>query len=424
MKKLAVIGKPVAHSKSPDIFKYLFKKNKIDAVYTRISVNKSRDIIPLAEKYNICAFNVTSPFKKDIIKHLDKLDPVSEITGSVNSVIRKNNVFYGFNTDVYGVKACLSSNSVDPSGKKCTVIGAGGAAVSAVHALNELGANVFISNRTDKKAEDIAAKFKCKSIMFKDLDHTLKDSFLVIPAVSGTMNFSKNILKSSIILDPNYHSESLCIKCKKYIKGYEWLFYQAVKFFELFEGTGQNGCYRNELRFLKKRKMNPVFIGMTGVGKTELARMVAEHFGYCFYDSDEEVEKAEGMKTAKIFKHFGEQKFRKLEENMIESFCTKDNILIAAGAGSVLSEKVRKVLKENCFIVLIDTDIDIIASRMKKIDISKRPLIRPRNITQSLKDMFFQRKDIYYAVSDLIINSSSSSVTENAERIIEELNAR
>ena len=91
MKKLLVIGKPIDHSLSPELHNHWIKKNKITAHYEKKSVelNDLPQIVKSVRENKIFGLNVTTPYKKEIIKYLDFLSPEAEQTESVNTVYKK-----------------------------------------------------------------------------------------------------------------------------------------------------------------------------------------------------------------------------------------------------------------------------------------------------------------------------------------------
>ena len=109
-KLFAIIGSPVAHSLSPVLHNYWFKKYDIDSDYSLMDVHES-DLGKVAEKIRtgkLSGINVTLPFKQKIIPFLDALINDAKITNSVNTVyLDKNNRLVGENTDVFGVQAAF-----------------------------------------------------------------------------------------------------------------------------------------------------------------------------------------------------------------------------------------------------------------------------------------------------------------------------
>ena len=165
MKKYLVIGNPIDHSLSPRLHNYWFKKNDITAEYGKKKINEEdleSFIIKIKEK-EIDGINVTVPFKKEIISHLDKLSHEAEITQSVNTIFLEKNLVTGHNTDIAGFELALKNINYDVKGKKIFILGAGGVVPSIIFALNKLNVSTIkISNRTKSKAEDL--KHLCRNL--------------------------------------------------------------------------------------------------------------------------------------------------------------------------------------------------------------------------------------------------------------------
>ena len=109
MKKFLVIGDPIEHSLSPKLHNYWFKQNNIDAVYEKKKINEQelQDIVSKVRKNEIFGVNVTVPYKSEIIKYLDLLSDDANATQSVNTILKKENKIFGFNTDVHGFELSL-----------------------------------------------------------------------------------------------------------------------------------------------------------------------------------------------------------------------------------------------------------------------------------------------------------------------------
>ena len=90
MKKFLVIGNPIEHSLSPKLHNYWMKKHKIKAIYEKqnVEVSQLKSIIDKLRNENLNGVNVTVPFKKSVIKFVDKLTEESEKTKSVNTIYK------------------------------------------------------------------------------------------------------------------------------------------------------------------------------------------------------------------------------------------------------------------------------------------------------------------------------------------------
>ena len=163
MKKYLVVGNPIEHSLSPKLHNFWIKKSSIDAIYEKKKLNKDEfaNLISEVRKKNIHGINVTVPFKKDIISHLDQLSLESENTQSVNTIYLDNNKTIGHNTDIEGFERSIKDLQIETVNKKILILGAGGVVPSIIFALNKMNvAEIMISNRTKSKAEDLNNLFK------------------------------------------------------------------------------------------------------------------------------------------------------------------------------------------------------------------------------------------------------------------------
>ena len=163
MKKYLVVGNPIEHSLSPKLHNFWIKKSSIDAIYEKKKLNKDEfaNLISEVRKKNIHGINVTVPFKKDIISHLDQLSLESENTQSVNTIYLDNNKTIGHNTDIEGFERSIKDLQIKTANKKILILGAGGVVPSIIFALNKMNvAEIMISNRTKSKAEDLNNLFK------------------------------------------------------------------------------------------------------------------------------------------------------------------------------------------------------------------------------------------------------------------------
>ncbi len=241
-KLFAVFGNPILHSKSPQLFNSVFSKSHVDAYYTRIRVEKSEDVIRTIKTLNIIGANITTPFKEGIIPMLDSLSLEAEQIGAVNTILNDNGVLKGFNTDYLGAVKSIEEVGIDIFGKRCLVLGAGGASRAVVFGLMNSGAEVFITNRTHSKAQDIANQLGCNVAQFNDLDEIIDSIDIVVstllPNVSlDNFRWSSNI---KLLLDANYRKSKLSNNAQsagiKVVRGDRWLIHQAIGAFIIYTG--------------------------------------------------------------------------------------------------------------------------------------------------------------------------------------------
>ena len=160
----AVIGKPIAHSRSPEFHNRGYQALGLNGVYIPVLVDQARSFFRLAELVGMKGFSVTMPHKQGVMAHLSERDTTLEGIGACNTVVRRpRGGWFGTNTDVRGFLAPLEKQAPEllEAGSRATVIGAGGGARSVVYALRSRGIRPLIVNRTAEKAKALAEFFDC-----------------------------------------------------------------------------------------------------------------------------------------------------------------------------------------------------------------------------------------------------------------------
>lgn len=143
--------------------------------------------------------------------------------------------------------------------------------------------------------------------------------------------------------------------------------------------------------------MNIYVIGMPGSGKTTIARHLAKALNYTYIDLDGMIEKDALMFIEEIFDKYGEEKFRQLETNAIQSIeC--DQAVISCGGG-IVTKKENKDYMQGLKIYL-DTDLDVIKERLKND--YQRPLLQKTTLEQLFDERFLKYQDF----ADVIINNN------------------
>jgi shikimate dehydrogenase len=234
--KLAVVGNPISHSKSPLIFRYLFDAENLEYSYEKLLL-LSVDEIPQLFKNEYNGINITAPFKQSVIPFLDELAEDAKRIGSVNTVILKDNRLIGYNTDYLGVVNSLESFNIDLTGKKCLILGAGGAARAAIYGLKLRNAKIQVFNRTTEKAESLAKEFDIEQLKQSELGNAVAKAEILIDTLPAGIHIVKpELLHAGLtILDASY-PKSVYPKNADYhfIGGEYWLMHQALPAFALF----------------------------------------------------------------------------------------------------------------------------------------------------------------------------------------------
>lgn len=154
-----LIGNPVAHSISPVIHNNLAELCGIDLAYATFKVENDSvaEAVKGAYALNMPGLNVTVPYKQKVMEVLKDIDPLAEAIGAVNTLVRVDGGYKGYNTDIIGLERELADAGIDISGKDVIILGAGGASRAIAFLCADKGAkNVYLFNRTVEKAEAIA----------------------------------------------------------------------------------------------------------------------------------------------------------------------------------------------------------------------------------------------------------------------------
>jgi 3-dehydroquinate dehydratase/shikimate dehydrogenase len=246
-KVYGVAGNPIRHSLSPLMMNTAFRRETVNAVFLALQANKLNDLLTLVREVPISGLAVTMPLKEEILKLLERTDPLSKKVGACNTVVRSaDGKLYGFNTDVAAVLRPLERR-LPLKDAKVLVMGAGGAARAAVFGLKDKGAEVFVMNRTPEAGQKLARQAKAKN--FKR-EHLAKSSFdVIINATPSGMHGVKphSLLESKeinarLVFDLVYNPlETPLIRLARekgipVITGVEMFVHQGARQFEIWTG--------------------------------------------------------------------------------------------------------------------------------------------------------------------------------------------
>lgn len=246
-KVYGVAGSHVRHSLSPLMLNTAFRRETLNAVYLALQTTKVNDLLKLTQEIPIQGLSVTMPLKQEIMSHLERTDPLSAKIGACNTVLRaQDGKLYGFNTDVAGIVGPLEKR-MSLSGSKVLVLGAGGAARSAVFGLREKGADVFILNRTPETAQKLARQSHSKTIKKDALSKTEFDVVvnatpLGMAGFKGAPLLDAGDLRAKLVFDLVYNPlETPLLRMARQqnipiITGIEMFVQQGARQFEIWTG--------------------------------------------------------------------------------------------------------------------------------------------------------------------------------------------
>ena len=138
---------------------------------------------------------------------------------------------------------------------------------------------------------------------------------------------------------------------------------------------------------------NLTLTGMMGVGKSTIGRNLAKKLNYSFVDIDKLIEIKEKSSINLIFKNKSEDYFRKIENDITLFELKKKSSVISLGGGAFLNNAIRKSAKKHSISFWLDVPIDELIKRLNKSN--QRPLLFKKNISETVKKIYFDRKKIY-----------------------------
>ena len=385
-------GKTLKHSYSEIIHNFLGNRD-----YKLINMSKEQ-FYDFMKQRAFRAVNVTIPYKTDALACADVVAPEAEKIGSVNTVVNKDGVLYGYNTDYFGFKYMLDKAGIDVRGKKALILGTGGTSLTARHVLADAHAReiIIVSRSGDVNYDNLYAHSDAEIIvnttpvgMFPDNGSTLID-LTRFPALCGAVDVIYNPLKTRFL----YDAGALGVPA---VGGLSMLVAQAVMAHELFFGApfaDRTAVIEDILAKCTARVRNIVLVGMPGSGKTTVGKLLSEKTAMPFYDSDVCLEEKVGRKIPDIIREDGEAAFREMETEMLAELTGKPGCIIATGGGAVLAAQNRYLIAQNSVCIYITRETEKLAT-------GGRPL--SAGGIDRLHELFAVRDPIYRAVADYTV---------------------
>ncbi|MBR5285500.1 MAG: shikimate dehydrogenase [Clostridia bacterium] len=407
MGKYGCIGKKLTHSFSKEIHNEL-----ADYDYELIELAED-EVQPFFEGKDFDAVNVTIPYKQTVIPYLDSVSDIAARIGAVNTVVNKNGVLFGYNTDYYGMKALIERLGIDPSGKKALILGTGGTSKTACAVLSDMGACEVLAVSRSKKEGCIT--YDEALTLHNDASVIINTTPLGMYPDCGSKpidigGFDRLIGVVDAVYNPLCTNLVLDAKARgiKAAGGLYMLVMQAVVAVERFLDTAiakevADKVYEDIL----SAKENIVLTGMPGSGKSTVGRLI-DIEGYKFVDTDEEIEKRCGCTIKELIADKGEKHFRDLESEVIRDISSQGCRIISTGGGAVLREENIRRLKRNGKIYFIDAKL----SRLQATE--DRPL---SDTADKLIRLYNERIDIYRATADVVVPDMDEARSE-AEYIL------
>jgi shikimate kinase len=164
---------------------------------------------------------------------------------------------------------------------------------------------------------------------------------------------------------------------------------------------------------------NLVLVGMSGVGKSRVGRLVAERLRWRFVDTDVVIERRMGRSVQEIFADQGEERFRALEREAIVQAAQRAGTVISTGGGAILNPANRDVLFAGNLVICLDASVEQIAARLSRTRI-RRPLLAGDDPIAAIRTLKEQRTPLY-ALAHRTIVTDERTLGEVAADVIDVL---
>ncbi|MDR3184339.1 MAG: saccharopine dehydrogenase NADP-binding domain-containing protein [Prevotellaceae bacterium] len=238
-KCFGLTGMPVSQSKSPALFRAAYQGRYEYGLFPAATADEA---MRLFREHGLQGMNVTMPLKEPVLPFMATLDESAALLQAVNTVVWQQGALQGYNTDVQGVAGALAEAGIAVNGRRCVVLGAGGAGRAAACALAQAGAILTIANRSAGRAGAAAKLFHAAALPLAEaLQRSAEYEVIVntLPAATGVAA-QLRLEPQQAVLDADYAHKPLLALCRNagatYIDGSRWLLHQAIPAYRLFTG--------------------------------------------------------------------------------------------------------------------------------------------------------------------------------------------
>ncbi len=163
-------------------------------------------------------------------------------------------------------------------------------------------------------------------------------------------------------------------------------------------------------------------IGMMGVGKSTVGRLLARQCGFDFIDCDRELEARSGVTIATMFEVEGEESFRRREAALLDELTQRPRIVLATGGGAILAPETRERLHARGLVIYLQATADEILRRTQSD--RTRPLLQAQDRRARIEELLSERRALYESTAHLTFHSGAANPKKLVARILENESVR
>ncbi len=344
--------------------------------------------------------NVTVPYNVEIMKYCAELSETAKRIGSVNTVLKRDGLLYGHNTDYFGFGWLLGYSGLTLCGKKVLIFGGGGAGQTVRAAARDMSASevVVVTRDGEDNYDNLQRHYDAQVIvnatpvgMFPHNGERLID-LACFTGCESVIDLVCNPAVTPLLFD----ARRLGIPCTN---GLPMLAAQSARSIELFTGSLlPKEKITTAVQTFERRQRNLCLIGMPGCGKSHCAAALGRLLHRQVYDTDEMVKAACGLSARECRRQRGEAAFRDLETAAAAEVGKKWGVVIATGGGIVTREENLPLLQQNSTVLFINAPLQSLSTY-------GRPLSEGRG---ALERLYAERLPLYRAACDLEIAAGDS----------------
>lgn len=398
-----VLGRVLGHSYTPTIYR------ELAGLDYRKFEREPEELESFVRSDEWEGFNVTIPYKRDLVAYMDELSPIAERMGNINTVVRlPDGRLRGDNTDYYGFKVLVESLGLELAGKKAVVFGgSGGAGSTAMMVLADLGMRAVSIDRSGRNTyenldehADAALAVNCTPVGMFPACPKAPCSLTALPRLEGLVDIVYNPARTALMME----ADRLGIPNAG---GLLMLVAQAAQAVERYTGRSVGRERIAEVTSsLARSERNIALIGMPGSGKTRVGQQIAAHLDRPHVDSDWELEQHLGCSCSDYIVDAGEEAFRCAESDCLAQIAARSGQVISCGGGVVTQPENYDLLRQNSVIVMLDRPI---------AELSKKG--RPLSQRDGVEALAERRMPLYRSWADIIVTSRESADATAREAI-------